>query len=504
MIAGLPQAPSEYNPFLTRRRPSSAETRCCWRWCSRATSRQGDYDQASQADLGLIRGHKYQTIREPYFFDYVQQQLIDRYGVNTVRNGGLKVYTTINPQLQARRPARLDSCAVCYSGGGPAAALASVDPTNGHILAMASSQPYSPTSQFNLAADAHRQPGSSFKPYVLADRDQPGDGPRHHLLLGQEPVTLTLPDEARPGPSTTPSRAAGTMSVRERPSTRSTRLRPARPRRRARQRAQDRLRDGDHDPSRRDPGRGHRRPADRGHPARAGGRLRHLRRRGRSTTRPPRSARSCSRTATPTCRARSSSSRAFSDGVAYEMTDVLKGVITSGTGTAAGHRLPGRRQDRHHRRLHRRLVRGLHAALSTAVWVGYPERPRPSVRRFGGTHAGPIWHDYMTAAHGSYCGDFPSPRTRSSSRAPGAARTRSPGHRHRPAPADLADHDAVHRLDHGQVSLPVLRAGRRAGALPQPARERKRERQLRWGRSPGRRSAWPSRRRHGRRHTLTR
>ena len=56
--------------------------------------------------------------------------------------------------------------------------------------------------------------------------------------------------------------------------------------------------------------------------------------------------------------------RAFSDGVAYEVTDVLKGVITSGTGTAAEHRLRGRgRQDRDHRRLHRRLVRRLHAAV---------------------------------------------------------------------------------------------------------------------------------------------
>ena len=52
----------------------------------------------------------------------------------------------------------------------------------------------------------------------------------------------------------------------------------------------------------------------------------------------------------------------FSDGVAYTETDILKTVITGGTGTAAEHRLPGGRQDRDDRRLHRRLVRRLHAA----------------------------------------------------------------------------------------------------------------------------------------------
>ena len=62
---------------------------------------QSEYEQALQAGLELNRGHKYETIREPYFFDYVTQELIDKYGVNTVRNGGLKVYTTIDPTLQA-------------------------------------------------------------------------------------------------------------------------------------------------------------------------------------------------------------------------------------------------------------------------------------------------------------------------------------------------------------------------------------------------------------------
>ncbi len=56
--------------------------------------------RAKAAGLGLEAGTKYSDVREPYFFDYVEQELIDRYGVNTVRQGGLQVHTTIDPELQ--------------------------------------------------------------------------------------------------------------------------------------------------------------------------------------------------------------------------------------------------------------------------------------------------------------------------------------------------------------------------------------------------------------------
>jgi len=59
---------------------------------------------------------------------------------------------------------------------GPASSVASIDPSNGHILAMASSGTFS-SSQFNLAAAAHRQPGSSFKPYVLTAAIRQGMNP---------------------------------------------------------------------------------------------------------------------------------------------------------------------------------------------------------------------------------------------------------------------------------------------------------------------------------------
>jgi penicillin-binding protein 1A len=170
-----------------------------------------EYQDAIGQDLGLDPGNKYSRVREPYIFDLVKQELQDRYGVNTVQNGGLKVYTTIQPHLQEAAQNAVDSCSVCYSGG-PASALASVDVTNGKIVALASSQPYSENSQFNFAAHAQRQPGSSFKVYDLTAAIKQGIDPDSTYYDGSSPATLETPggvpwtvNNAEPG--------GGTMSL---------------------------------------------------------------------------------------------------------------------------------------------------------------------------------------------------------------------------------------------------------------------------------------------------
>jgi penicillin-binding protein 1A len=192
MIAGLPQAPSQYNPMLNPRAALARRNEVL-----HAMEQQGDitadeYQEAIGQGLGLDPGQKYTRIREPYIFDLVKQELQDRYGVNTVQNGGLKVYTTIQPRLQAAAQSAVDTCSVCYSGG-PASALASVNPQNGKIVALASTQRYSPESQFNFAAHAQRQPGSSFKTYVLTAAIRQGIDPDTTYYDGSSPKTLETP-----------------------------------------------------------------------------------------------------------------------------------------------------------------------------------------------------------------------------------------------------------------------------------------------------------------------
>jgi len=176
LLAGLPQAPSVYDPL---HRPGAARERRDQ--VLRAMRDYGAIGEArylhaiSQKNLKLKPGRLYTRIREPYFFSYVRDQLISEYGANTVRSGGLRVYTTINPRLQvAARKAITDTL---YLRDDPAAAVVSINPASGAIRAMTAVTPGRTGNQFNLVAQARRQPGSTFKTFVLAAAINEGMNP---------------------------------------------------------------------------------------------------------------------------------------------------------------------------------------------------------------------------------------------------------------------------------------------------------------------------------------
>jgi len=176
LLAGLPQAPSIYDPL---HRPGAARARrdeVLHAMLTYGDITQAQYDQAvGQKNLLLRPGRLYTTIREPYFFSYVRDQLIAEYGANTVRSGGLRVYTTINPSLQvAARKAIRDTL---YLRTDPAAAVVSINPANGAIRAMTAVTPGRYGNQFNLASQARRQPGSTFKTFVLTAAINEGMNP---------------------------------------------------------------------------------------------------------------------------------------------------------------------------------------------------------------------------------------------------------------------------------------------------------------------------------------
>ncbi|HYM44672.1 MAG TPA: transglycosylase domain-containing protein, partial [Solirubrobacteraceae bacterium] len=166
LLAGLPQAPSQYNPF---RYPGAARTRRNEVLAKMAELHYITPSQASAAEhapLEVKPGNFYRQRREDFFFEYVREQLERRYGKHTVELGGLKVYTTIDLHMQ--QLARKAIAEVLNQPEDPASAIVTIDPRNGDIEAMAESESYS-QSQYNLAADGHRQPGSTFKAIDLAD-----------------------------------------------------------------------------------------------------------------------------------------------------------------------------------------------------------------------------------------------------------------------------------------------------------------------------------------------
>ena len=189
LLAGLPQAPTDYNPLLHPGRALRRRDAVLAQMAAQGYVSPERAQAARRSGLGLDASGSYFAHREPYFFDYVEDQLLERYGVDAVRDGGLRIYTTIDPRLQEVAEGAMRS-ALPYSSD-PSSALVSIDPRNGHVETMASSSSYA-TSKFNLAAQGHRQPGSTFKTFVLTTALKQGIDP-YSTYYTSRPLSLDLP-----------------------------------------------------------------------------------------------------------------------------------------------------------------------------------------------------------------------------------------------------------------------------------------------------------------------
>jgi penicillin-binding protein 1A len=189
LLAGLPQAPSEYNPILNPRPALDRRNEVLRQMAKLGFLSDERARAASERGLGLRVSGSYFEHRQPYFFDYVENRLIQKYGADTVRHGGLEVETTIDPDLQ-RIGLEAMRTALPYSTD-PSSALVSIDPRNGQIRAMVSSSRYG-QSQFNLAAQGRRQPGSTFKAFVLTTAIKQGIDP-YSTYYTSKPLNLDLP-----------------------------------------------------------------------------------------------------------------------------------------------------------------------------------------------------------------------------------------------------------------------------------------------------------------------
>ncbi len=175
LLAGLPQAPSIYDPFHNPRAALQRRGEVLQAMLETHAITQAQYDAAARSrSLGLKPGRIYSRIKEPYFFTYVREELEQAYGANTVREGGLKVYTTIDPRLQ--RLAQKAIRDILPYKTDPAAAIVSIVPGTGAIRAM-TAVVRTAGNQFNLAAQSGRQAGSTFKTFVLASAIEKGVDP---------------------------------------------------------------------------------------------------------------------------------------------------------------------------------------------------------------------------------------------------------------------------------------------------------------------------------------
>jgi len=408
LLAGLPQAPSEYNPFLDPKAALKRRNEVLHAMWEQDYITGTEYRDAKTHGLGLEPGHKYQVIKDPFLFDLVQNELIERYGINTVRNGGLKAYTTIDPELQAKAEAAIEgSCYVCYEGG-PAAGLASVDPSNGAIVALASSPGAEGEEQFNYAWQAHRQPGSSFKTYVLTTAIKQGIDPASTYYNGTSPITLQIPGggywnvhNAEPGGGVMSLEEATWESVNVVFAQLDLDVGPEAVTETAEEM-------GIESPLQSVPaeaigglayGVSPLEMAD-GYATLANGGVHH-------------DPTAVSRVEFPNGKVdeleHDQGERVLTPGQAWEVTRILEGVITQGTGagyTYMGCSSEAGKTGTSEEESDAWFV-GYTPMFSTAVWVGHPTSREYT--GFGGPTAGPIWQSYMSAAQEGNCPDFEEP-----------------------------------------------------------------------------------------------
>jgi penicillin-binding protein 1A len=412
LLAGLPQAPSELNPFQNPRGALERRNQVLRKMAKLGYISQARAVEAMRESLGLNRGHLYTRIREPFFFDYVKQQLIDKFGVNTVRKGGLEVHTTIDPKLQKAGRNAIDSSLPYPSD--PSAAVVAIDPRNGYIRAMASSSNYK-HRQFNLAAQGHRQPGSAFKTFVLVTAVKRGVNPSSTTYVSK-PLDLKTKSYGPWKVQTYDQTYGGAMNL-----VRAT------------------LRSDNTVYAQLDLDLGPKSIADTakdmgittkldGYPAEGLGGLT----RGVS---PLEMANAYATLASGGIRnkpiaikkvefpggdvedlGKPKRERVLSEPVAYEVTKILKQNVLSGTGTRASIGCPAAGKTGTTDNFNDAWFVGYTPTFATAAWVGYPNALREmrsvhGISVAGGTFPAEIWNKFMQVAKSDDCADFRRPTT---------------------------------------------------------------------------------------------
>jgi len=194
LLAGIINLPGVYDPFVD---PKSAKERrnvVLDRMLEYGYISKEEHDKAAASKLDVSRGRvQYQNDNE-YFLNAVRKELAQEYGDDMVYEGGLEIYTTLDPDLQGMANDAVDSI-VNPEAGDPSASLVSVDPGTGAVRAMVGGSDFDQV-KFNLATQAHRQAGSSFKPFVYSEAVHEGISPE--TMYVSKHLNIAMGENAKP------------------------------------------------------------------------------------------------------------------------------------------------------------------------------------------------------------------------------------------------------------------------------------------------------------------
>lgn len=189
MLAGLPKSPNYYSPFNNLNEAKKRKNVVLDQMVKYGYVSAAEAEDAKNQDLGLSKSHQSKEADEyASFIDYVSQQVAKKYGDDALYKEGLKIYTTMDVDKQHAAVRAMRNLPNNYTDENgltqPQAAIVSIAPKTGHILAMVGGRGQ---DSFNRASMAVRQPGSAFKPFVYLTALQHDMTP--DTTMDDQPVT---------------------------------------------------------------------------------------------------------------------------------------------------------------------------------------------------------------------------------------------------------------------------------------------------------------------------
>ena len=201
LIAGLVKSPSSYAPTVNLKRAVSRRDLVLQTMVASGVITAVEADQAKAQPVRLKSTLGRDDPHGAWFKEEVRRQLIARFGLDRVYQGGLKVYTTVDMAMQQAAELLVEDALIEVENRRASGrkkgelvddtplegALVALDPQTGHVRALVGGRSFE-SSQFNRAIQAKRQPGSAFKPFVFAAALEQGWSPSSVIDRLDQPI----------------------------------------------------------------------------------------------------------------------------------------------------------------------------------------------------------------------------------------------------------------------------------------------------------------------------
>lgn len=189
IIAGIPKSPNYYSPSSNLKAAKERQAVVLDQMVKYGYIDATTAAKAKNTEIKIANRPATATpTTASYFIDYVTQQLIDKYGADAVYKDGLKVYTSLDLDMQKSAERAMEQLPTRRTENGikqPQGALVAIDPHTGYIKAMVGGRG---NDQFNRAVLAERQPGSAFKPFVYLAAIESGYTPAS--IIDDSPISF--------------------------------------------------------------------------------------------------------------------------------------------------------------------------------------------------------------------------------------------------------------------------------------------------------------------------